>query len=98
MDEFVPEGSHPGHPVSYWRHLVIRGVREGERNTTIASLAGHLLWYGIDPEVALEMLLCWNRVRCAPPLSDEEVSRTVDSIAHLHRRRSQEAEDSGGLS
>jgi hypothetical protein len=97
-DEFVPEGSHPGHPVSYWRRLVKQGVREGERNTTIASLAGHLLWCGIDPEVALEMLLCWNRVRCTPPLSDEEVSRTVDSIGHLHRRRSQGAEDSDGPS
>jgi len=31
-------------------------------------------------------LLSWNAVRCRPPLSDDEVARTVDSIARLHMR------------
>ena len=63
-----------------------RGVAEGERNNTIASLTGHLLWHGVDPEVALQLLLCWNRVRCRPPLSDDEVARTVESIRRTHVR------------
>lgn len=75
-----------GHPVSHWRHLVRAGVAEGERNSTIASMTGHLLWHGVDPEVALELILCWNRVRCRPPLSDDEVARTVESISRLHER------------
>lgn len=75
-----------GHPVAYWRELVERGVGEGERNSTIASLAGHLLWHGVDQEVALELLLAWNRVRCRPPLADEEVAATVDSIARTRAR------------
>jgi hypothetical protein len=74
-----------GHPLSYWRHLVREGVLEGERNSTIASLSGHLLWHGVDPDVAVELLLCWNAVRCRPPLSDDEVVRTVESIVRLHR-------------
>ena len=75
-----------GHPMSYWRALVRDGIEEGARNTTIASLAGHLLWHGIDPEVATELLLCWNRVRCSPPLSDDEVTSVAASVIRLHTR------------
>ncbi len=84
---------HPGQPLSHWRTLVREGVSEGARNDTIASLAGHLLWHEVDQEVVTEMLLCWNRVRCRPPLSDEEVVRTVKSIASTHAR--QRARDRG---
>lgn len=58
----------------------------GERNATLASLTGHLLRHGVDPQVALELLLAWNRVRCRPPLDDGEVARVVDSITRLHLR------------
>jgi hypothetical protein len=75
-----------GHPLAHWRHLVREGVAEGERNATLASLTGHLLWHGVDPEVALELLLGWNRLRCRPPLPDDEVARVVQSIARLHGR------------
>ena len=75
-----------GHPLAHWRTLVEQGVGEGERNSTIASLTGHLLWHGVDPQVALELLLAWNRVRCRPPLDDEEVAATVDSITQTHAR------------
>ena len=75
-----------GHPLVHWRHLVRDGVPEGERNNTIASLTGHLLWHGVDPEVVLELLVCWNRMRCRPPLPDEEVARTVESIRRTHQR------------
>jgi hypothetical protein len=73
-----------GHVLAYWRNLLKEGVPEGERNNTIASLAGHLLWHGVDPDVVQELLLCWNHVRCRPPLTDDEVVRTVDSITRLH--------------
>jgi hypothetical protein len=82
--ELTSAGTRPGHPLSYWRRLVKVGVAEGQRNNTIASFAGHLLWHGVDPEVTMELLLCWNAIRCRPPLPDEEVVRTVESIARLH--------------
>lgn len=84
-----PSDAAHGHPLAYWRALVEGGVSEGVRNNTVASLAGHLFWYGVDPDVATELLLCWNRVRCQPPLSDDEVVRTVRSIARLHKRHSE---------
>ncbi len=76
-----------GHPMAHWRALAKDGVVEGSRNSTIASFAGHLLWHGVDPEVVTELLLCWNRVLCRPPLGDDEVLRTVRSIARLHAER-----------
>ena len=80
-----------GHPLVYWRSLVREGVEQGQRNNTIASFAGHLLWHGVDPEVVLELLLSWNRVRCRPPLDDDEVARVVASITKLHQREDQGA-------
>jgi hypothetical protein len=82
----LARGGASGHPLAHWRRLVRQGVAEGERNNTLASLTGHLLWRGVDPEVALELLLAWNRVRCRPPLPDAEVARVVQSIARLHER------------
>jgi hypothetical protein len=84
------EQPHHGYPLSHWRHLLREGVGEGERNNTIASLAGHLLWYGVDPEVVTELLLTWNATRCRPPLEPEDVVRTVESITRLHRRAEEE--------
>jgi hypothetical protein len=62
------------------------GVREGARNNTVASLAGYLLWHRVDAPVVTEILLCWNRVRCQPPLVDAEVVSVVESIERLHAR------------
>ena len=81
------DGARGGHTIGHWRRLVAEGVREGVRNTTIASLAGHLLWHGVDPRVTMELLLCWNQVRCRPPLDDEEVAGVVASIRRLHEAR-----------
>ena len=78
--------THRGHPLNHWRRLLREGVAEGERNNTIASLAGHLLWHGVDPEVTAELLLSWNVTRCRPPLDYEEVLRTVESIVRRHQR------------
>jgi hypothetical protein len=78
------ERTPPEHRLAHWQHLLRKGVGEGERNSTIASLAGHLLWHGVDPAVTLELLLSWNATRCRPPLAEEEVVRTVESITRVH--------------
>jgi hypothetical protein len=75
-----------GHPLAHWRSLVREGVEEGQRNASLASLSGHLLKRDVDPEVVLELLLAWNRVRCRPPLDDGEVAAVVESIVRLHQR------------
>jgi hypothetical protein len=87
LSAVVSDQAPHGHPVAHWRDLSRRDVHVGERNNTIASFAGHLIWHGVDHNVALELLLAWNRTHCDPPLSDDEVARTVASIAGLHLRR-----------
>jgi hypothetical protein len=77
-------GIRTGRRLADWRRLVRDGVTEGQRNSTIASLAGHLLWHGVDPVVTLELLLAWNRVRCHPPLDDAEAAQVVQNIMRLH--------------
>ncbi len=87
----LESGYRPGHTLAHWRRLVNQGVAEGERNTSVASLVGHLLWHGIDPTVVLDLLLCWNATRCRPPLPEDEVARTVESIMRLHVRNREDA-------
>ena len=84
---FAGRGPRTRRSLADWRQLLHDGVNEGERNATIASLTGHLLWHGVDPQVALELMLAWNRLRCRPPLDDEEVARVVASISHLHEAK-----------
>jgi hypothetical protein len=85
----IDELPRRGHPITYWRRRVCDGVPAGERNNTIASLAGHLLRHGLDPAVVMELLLCWNRIRCRPPLADGEVAAVVESISRIHERDDQ---------
>ena len=82
-----------GHSLAHWQRLAHDGVTEGARNNSIASFAGHLLWHEVDPEVVLELLLCWNAQRCRPPLSDAEVARTVASIVQTHERQKEEEQN-----
>jgi hypothetical protein len=46
LRQAVEEPARRGHPIAYWRRLVCDGVAAGERNNTIASLAGHLFRHG----------------------------------------------------
>ena len=82
----IRRSTYSGHSLAHWRELVRDGVAEGERNASLASLTGHLLWHGVDPDVAFELLLAWNRVHCRPPLPDREVAQVVQNIARLHER------------
>jgi hypothetical protein len=82
LEQLLAEQSNGrARPVSEWRELAARGAREGAPNHLTARLAGHLLARGVDPFVALELVLAWNVRRNQPPLSDGEVARTVESIA-----------------
>lgn len=70
-----------------WVQIIQKGTNEGSRNDSVARLAGHLLRRGIDALVALELLQAWNARSCRPPLDEDEVIATVDSIARVEARR-----------
>jgi hypothetical protein len=85
IDRLVANGSsRPGstepHPPEFWAQFMGQPVSE-YRDMAVARLSGLLLRRYVDPHVVLELLLCWNSVRCNPPLSREEVVKTVNSIA-----------------
>jgi hypothetical protein len=64
-----------------WRVVASTEVLEGQRNSTITSLYGHLLARNVDARIASELVLGWNHRHCSPPLSDNEVLRICASIA-----------------
>jgi hypothetical protein len=79
----------PATPGTSISNLVLTGVQEGQRNSSLARLAGHLLRHRVDPYVAFGLLRSWNLQSCRPPLAEAEMMRTIDSIAgaELRRRR-----------
>ncbi|MGC8724842.1 MAG: bifunctional DNA primase/polymerase [Acidobacteriota bacterium] len=74
-------------PKSPLADVVLNGVGEGRRNTSLARLAGHLLRRRVEPFVTLGLLRTWNLQSCRPPLAEEELARTIESIADSERRR-----------
>lgn len=80
-----------GHPISWWRQLLREGLKEGERNSRLASLAGLLLHHGPEPGVVEELLQGFNLGRCRPPLPVEEVHAIVASICRTRARAQQRA-------
>jgi len=63
--------------------LVRSKIIEGQRNNTIARLAGYLLHRQVAPEICLDLLSAFNEARCVPPLSADEVLKTLSSIDRL---------------
>jgi putative DNA primase/helicase len=53
----------------------------GRRNGTLTSLAGTMRRRGMGEEEIFAALEVTNRLRCKPPLEDEEVRRIVRSVA-----------------
>jgi hypothetical protein len=83
----APANGNSVTPAAEWRTLVTDGVSEGQRDCSIARLAGMLLRHFLDPVVVLELLQAWNAVKCSPPLPAEDVERIVNSIAGRELRR-----------
>ncbi len=68
-------------PPAMWREILASGVDAGGRNQSIARISGYLLRKRVDPFVTLEFCHLWNQARCRPPLDENEIAKTVDSIA-----------------
>lgn len=66
-------------------------IPEGERDSTLASLAGTMRRRGADEAAILAALRVTNEQRCKPPLADDELERIAASIGRYepeqkHRR------------
>jgi hypothetical protein len=77
MAEALPGGAGVGddvHHVGTVSRSVLSGpIRDGQRNVTLASVAGSLRDRGLDAETICIVLLEVNQRRCEPPLAEAEV-------------------------
>lgn len=78
----------------HWAEIA-KGVGEGCRNHTAASFAGYLLRRGVDAQATLQLMLSWNRDRNRPPLPDQKIVSTVESIAKRELSRLQGFKENG---
>jgi putative DNA primase/helicase len=74
------------------------GAASGERNATLCRLVGsHLSREGVTPDL-LQLATDWG-LRCKPPISERDISRTVANLVAKHTRNgSEEEEDEEGRS
>jgi hypothetical protein len=70
-----------------WLGLVQRGVKEGERNSQLTSLAGRMAASHVDRVLMLELMHMVNNSQCRPPLPDRDVDRIVMSCLKMQARR-----------
>jgi hypothetical protein len=69
-----------------YAEIVKNGVREGERNSQLLSLAGHLWSHEHEPDEVLELVDAVNQARCSPPLPAREVESIVASVGKMRAR------------
>lgn len=86
--EIIPAAQIPAKSNQYWVN-VLQGLHEGEgkgRDSTAASLLGHLLRKYVDPFVAYELMVCWNE-RNTPPLEERDLQKIYKSILSSEMQR-----------
>lgn len=69
-----------------WSQLIAGPVPEGRRNEALARVVG-MLFCRLPAIVAADLAALWARNRCDPPLSEQEIQRTVASIARCELRQ-----------
>lgn len=69
-----------------WLSL-LQDIKEGQRNDSIARIAGKLIGHGLGGLFTLEMCFAVNESRCTPPLSRNEVEQVVNSISGIEMQK-----------
>jgi hypothetical protein len=82
MAESLPSGSDDGAVAGgkVPHEVLSEPVRQHSRNLSLTSIAGSLRDRGLDVETISAVLVEVNKLRCLPPLEDEEVTRIAQSI------------------
>ena len=77
-----------GKPLEHWHKLLTDPIRNGERNSTLASITGKLLHAGLtDGFLLYDIIMCVNIARCEQPLSPPEIETIVISVGRTHLKR-----------
>ena len=65
--------------------LLQNGCVKGERNHSATKLIGHLLKTGTKETKVWEMIQIWNRDKVKPPLDQDELKKTFESVKALDK-------------
>jgi hypothetical protein len=85
--EAAKANSKVGKPLEHWHSVLTEPIRNGERNTTLASIAGKLIHSGLHDVVLIyDLLMCVNIARCEQQLPADEVETIVISVMQRHLR------------
>jgi putative DNA primase/helicase len=91
-----------GRPQTALSNMVTRGhvdgqrtIPEGQRNSTLASLAGSMRRRGMSGQAIVQALLVHNREHCSPPLPNSEVEDVAASVARYAPSQAVEFSDAG---
>jgi len=66
----------------YWKSIAF-GVGKGGRNSSLASLIGHLLNHRVNEYIIYSFALMWGQ-SCTPPMKEKEINTTFQSILKKH--------------
>jgi len=77
-----------GKPLEHWHRVLTSTIHNGERNSTLTSVCGKLLHYGVTDIIILnDIMLCVNKARCEQPLGEDEVEDIVVNVVSVHLKR-----------
>jgi hypothetical protein len=82
--ELVSTTEKQGKPLEHWHKTLTQKIVNGTRNSTMASIAGKLLFHDVNVALIHALLNCVNKARCEPPLSEAEIEGIVLSVSNKH--------------
>ena len=82
-----PIASQTVRPLNFWCDLFKNGLEKGARNDGLTKLAGYFFRKNVDAYLVKEIITLWNSHKVRPSLSDDEIQRTIDSVARLEVQR-----------
>ena len=75
-----------GKPLEEWHATLTTPIPSGQRNSTLASITGKLLFHNVNLVLVGDLIRAVNVARCQPPLSGAEVDQIVCSVAQTRLR------------
>jgi len=85
-DIFLEEGNRRERGSNNYNNLktLYKGVKQGERNHTLARLCGSWFNDGLTPDECLQMAIVWN-MQNEPPMERAEIETTIKSIMRYRK-------------
>ena len=85
-EKLAETSSGKGRPLEEWHATLTKPIPNGQRNDTLASVAGKLIHSNVNLVLVHDLVSAVNIARCDPPLEPSEVERLVVSVAQSHLR------------